>query len=126
MQPNKSDLPPLPPPKQQHGLTSATFKMPPVDGSMLVPEMYDWHATHSPEHPLFIYPDNDGQVKTIKWAEATRAIHRAGRWLLSLVKETATSSVEEKPLIAILCNSGASLACAWTGVIIILTMSFQT
>lgn len=104
---SKHALPSLPPPKQQHGLNSATFKQPPVDGSMLVPEMYDWHATHSPYHPLFTFSEDDGTVRTITWAEATPAIHRAGRWLLSLTVDTIT---EKKPLIAILAGSGASVS----------------
>lgn len=109
MQLSKSNLPPLPAPKQHHGLNSATFKQPPIDGSLLIPEMFDWHATHSPKHPLFVYPDDDGQVKTIKWAEAARAIHRAGHWLLSLVEEAAVPPVDSRPLFAIVANSGMIL-----------------
>ena len=100
------DFMPLPTPTQPHGLHSLTFKQPPVDGSMMVPEMYDWHAKHSPEHPLFVYPGEDGEVKTIKWGAAIRALHRAGRWLNGFVNGNSMTNTSDGPLIAILANSG--------------------
>lgn len=74
----------------------------------LIPEMYDWHASHSPEHPLFIYPEDDGRVETTTWATAAHAIHLAGHWLLSLVGTPASASnnTDARPLVAILANAG--------------------
>jgi acyl-CoA synthetase (AMP-forming)/AMP-acid ligase II len=58
--------------------SSATFKAPPIDGSLSIPEMWEYNRTHSPEHPLFVYK-KDGVVKTITWSEAMRATHTAAR-----------------------------------------------
>lgn len=111
MQSPESVLPPLPSPTQKHGVSSATFEQPPVDGSLMIPEIYDWHASHSPEHPLFIYPEDDGHIEMITWAIATRAIHSAGRWLLSLVRNTAFApNVNTRPLVAILANAGTLIS----------------
>ncbi|KAL0570905.1 hypothetical protein V5O48_011045, partial [Marasmius crinis-equi] len=60
------------------GATSATFTPPPVDGSLYVPEVYDFLAQHSPDHPVFVYDDNDS-LQTITWSKLTRAIHTAAR-----------------------------------------------
>ena len=100
------DYIPLPAPPQPQGTHSRTFKQPPLDGTLTIPEMYDWHAEHSPEHPLFIYPDEDGEVKTIKWGAAIRALHRAGRWLNGFVNGNIMTNTSDGPLIAILANSG--------------------
>lgn len=69
-------LPPLP---DTQALTTKTFKKPPLDGSLSVPEIYDWHYINSPEHPLFVYSDSQGEVKSILWPEAVRGVHTAAR-----------------------------------------------
>ncbi|KAJ6588257.1 acetyl-CoA synthetase-like protein [Mycena capillaripes] len=59
------------------GLSSTTFQQPPLDGSLLLPEIFDLHAQQSPNHPLFRYVDTDGVVKTIVWSHAVQAFHKA-------------------------------------------------
>lgn len=82
------------PPATAHGHNSSTFHPPPIEGTLCVPELFEYHAQHSPEHPLFVYADstarsldgNDGhtgdsdaQLRTIKYPEAWRMILRAAR-----------------------------------------------
>ncbi|KAK0210917.1 hypothetical protein DFS33DRAFT_1371246 [Desarmillaria ectypa] len=43
---------PLPP--QSQGLSSPTFRVPPLDGSPTIPEIYAWHLQHSPNHRVFV------------------------------------------------------------------------
>ncbi|KAJ3522383.1 hypothetical protein NM688_g8882 [Phlebia brevispora] len=93
---------PIEAPPRTQILTSATFQAPPLDGSLTLPEIYDWHAEHSPEHPLFVYGNEEGPVHTITWAEAVRGIHRAGRIVRDAVIPVHTDSV---PVVAILANS---------------------
>ncbi|KAJ3481757.1 hypothetical protein NLI96_g7439 [Meripilus lineatus] len=69
---------PIPPFPQTQGLTTKTFTLPPLDGSMTMPEIYDFHLKSSPDHPLFVFPEDDGTERVINWAEAVRAFHRAG------------------------------------------------
>ncbi|KII90166.1 hypothetical protein PLICRDRAFT_40364 [Plicaturopsis crispa FD-325 SS-3] len=67
------------------GATSTTWKAPPLDGSVTVPEMFDFHLQNSPDHPLFVYHNIDGEgATTVTWAQATRAVHRAANLILAL------------------------------------------
>lgn len=50
------DFPILPIPTP-HGQNTPTFHPPPLDGSLSIPEIFEFHAEHSPEHPVFIYDD---------------------------------------------------------------------
>lgn len=95
------DLPPFP---RTQALSSTTFRPPPLDGSLTVPELYDWHYEHSPHHPLFIYSDEDGSATTIYWPEATKAVHRAGHLVRKYAQEKPAPS--KRPVFAILAGSG--------------------
>lgn len=86
---------PSPPLVIPRGHNSLTFHPPPIDGTLCVPEFFEYHAQHSPEHPLFIYADSsprvadshnghtdtDGtdELRTIKYPEAWRLILKAAR-----------------------------------------------
>ncbi|KAK0193507.1 NRPS-like enzyme [Armillaria mellea] len=63
------------------GVSSLTFRPPPLDGSLTFPELFDYNATHSPRHPLFRYNDPDnGGFRTILWEEGVAAFHTAGHY----------------------------------------------
>lgn len=96
-------LPIVSPPKTQ-ALATTTFTPPPLDGSLTIAEMWDWHAEHSPEHTLFEYSDDDGKITSIKWPEATRAMHRGGRIVRDLA-EAHPAATGRKPIVAILASS---------------------
>lgn len=109
---------PLPPATQPQGVHCTTFEQPPVDGTLTIPEMFDWHAEKSPNHPLFVYLDDDGKVKTITWGETIRAAHRAGRLLGRFVEETS-GVAGRKPLIAFLANTGMFRSSVTSDVLIV-------
>ncbi|TCD63228.1 putative NRPS-like protein biosynthetic cluster [Steccherinum ochraceum] len=89
MNPDEHIVLPIPqiPPRVQACKPSTTFKVPPLDGSLTTPDLWDWHLKHSPTHPLFHYADTDATVKTIHWAEAVRAMHAAGHLINSALKQ---------------------------------------
>ena len=96
-----------PPPRNQC-LSSTTFTLPPLDGSLTVQQMYDWHYDHSPEHPVFEYAEDDGSITTIRMKEVVPAIHRAGRLVIShFTAHTPTPT--KKPVIAMLAASGTRI-----------------
>ncbi|KAF8895224.1 hypothetical protein BD779DRAFT_1498243 [Infundibulicybe gibba] len=64
----------LPPPPRTQALKSATFRPPPLDGSLTLPELFDWHLTNSPRHRLFVYANEDGSTRNICWPEAVGAV----------------------------------------------------
>lgn len=95
------------PPLSTQALKSTTFTPPPLDGSMSVIEIYDWHAEHNPSHPLFVYAEEgegEGKVKSILWPDAVRAIHRGGGIIRPRVGGRQTET--EIPVIAILASAG--------------------
>ncbi|KAF8315490.1 uncharacterized protein EI90DRAFT_3021935 [Cantharellus anzutake] len=73
----------LPPPPLIHGRNSKTFSSPPVDGSLTVPQLIDWHAEHSPYHPLFVFDDGPNKV-WVTWSKTRIAIERAARIVRAL------------------------------------------
>ncbi|KAK0196977.1 hypothetical protein F5146DRAFT_1153799, partial [Armillaria mellea] len=87
----------IPPPPQPQGLSSPTFRVPLLDGSLTIPEIYAWHLQHSPNHPLFVYAREDSSVRTINWAEVVAAIYTGAR-LMRRRLQFAT----KPPVVAIL------------------------
>ncbi|KAK0463067.1 putative aminoadipate reductase [Desarmillaria tabescens] len=50
---------------------------PPLDGSLLLHELPDFHLYHNPSHPLFVYAEHDAEVlREISHLEFCRAVHR--------------------------------------------------
>lgn len=89
------------------GTGSSTFTPPPLDGSLALHQLYDFHGKHSANHPLYVYEDPNGTIKMMTWAEVQRGIHHA-----SLFASEALAGVPgdaaSPPTIAILANSGMS------------------
>ena len=105
----KSPRPLAPPYTRTQALSSKTFDIPPLDGSLTLPEIYDWHLTHTPDHPLFEFTDADGQTRIIKYPEFCRALYKTSL----LIRECAGDGVDEdlssektKKVIAVVANSG--------------------
>lgn len=91
-------------PKTQ-ALSSTTFNIPPLDGSLTLPGLYDWHYEHSPDHPLFVFEDIPGVLRTICYREAGQAIMRASRYTLEAIGDTVRVYPGVRPVIAILAMS---------------------
>ncbi|KAF8635353.1 hypothetical protein AX17_003937, partial [Amanita inopinata Kibby_2008] len=81
-------------------LTSKTFRIPPLDGSMMLPEMLDWHLEKSPNHRLIVYPTDHGS-RTITWREGVKAIHRGVR----ILRHRFSWKPEDDALVAILASA---------------------
>lgn len=103
------DMKPIPPPPPTQVLSSKTFRAPPLDGSLSIPEMYNWHMKNTPNHPLLEYADEDGTVKTILWPEATKAVHRAARIIrqkMGCHPEECPDTSQSPPVVAIVAAIG--------------------
>ncbi|KAI0308598.1 hypothetical protein OF83DRAFT_218489, partial [Amylostereum chailletii] len=98
-----------------------TFCPPPLHAPhpMTVPELYTFHSTQSPDHPLFMYADGPGQPRTIPHSEAHRAIRRAARIASGHCKrletryaeQRATKDGAEPPVVGLLSNSDTITIC---------------
>ncbi|THH29838.1 hypothetical protein EUX98_g4346 [Antrodiella citrinella] len=67
--PSHPVLGPIPTVPNTQALNSTTFRLPPLDGSLMIPEVWDWHLKYSPNHPVFIYTDDDGKEKVLYWRD---------------------------------------------------------
>ncbi|KAI0085552.1 hypothetical protein BDY19DRAFT_1020953 [Irpex rosettiformis] len=93
----RGQLPPVP---QFARGSSETFSRPPLDGSLNISEIYEWHAHHSPNHPLFQYLTDNGAVLTVSYKDAIQAIYRGG-WLLKTALEHVQAQ-QKRSIIAVL------------------------
>ena len=91
-------------------LHSDTFRVPHAlaDDSLTLPELYDWHSEHSPRHPLFVFEDGPGSIRTIFWPEAVGATHTAAYRVSSVIDDDLTPR-GYTPVIAILSATGTPL-----------------
>ncbi|KZT01340.1 acetyl-CoA synthetase-like protein [Laetiporus sulphureus 93-53] len=95
----------LPKPPQTQARTSTTFCPPPLDGSLTLPEIFDWHLDHTPDHRLFLFAKDDGSIRTIYWPEGVRAIYAGAK----VIKDHVGANVQndDVPIVAILAPSDA-------------------
>ncbi|KAH7907693.1 hypothetical protein BJ138DRAFT_455649 [Hygrophoropsis aurantiaca] len=93
----------LPSPPRTQARVSTTFHPPALDGSKSLPEIYDWHLRHTLHHRLFVYLQEDGNVRTIYWPEAVRAVHVGARMIRK--RMGWKPGMEDTPVIAILAPS---------------------
>lgn len=63
---------PLPAHPNNQALNSETFKVPPIDGTLVGGEIFDWQCRNSPEHHALEYLDEDGKLIVIKWGRSWR------------------------------------------------------
>ncbi|PBK62268.1 NRPS-like enzyme [Armillaria solidipes] len=86
------------------GVSSPTFKPPPLDGSLTVPELFDYNGFHSAKHTLFRYdgPDN-GEFRSITWEEGVAAFHVAGHYFREHIDD------ETPVVVGILANTADSI-----------------
>ncbi|KAJ6464064.1 hypothetical protein C8R45DRAFT_1025143 [Mycena sanguinolenta] len=93
----------LPPPPQTQALRSSTFTPPPLDGTLTIAQIYDWHFKHTPLHRLFVYARADGSIREIHWPEAVQAIYTGAHILRNRFQWIARTG--EMPVVAILASS---------------------
>lgn len=91
-------------PPQTQALSSKTFSPPPLDGSLTLPELYEWHLKNTPNHRLFVFSREHGGTRTILWPEAVGAVRTGAR----LVRRAMgwKSGMNDVPVVAILAASG--------------------
>ena len=96
----------IPPPPPTQALNTTTFTPPPLDLSLTLAELIDFHRVHSPNHVVYVYEDVPGERKQIAFSTWIRAIHRAGRHVRELFQLPEPQAGSAKPVIAMLANSG--------------------
>ncbi|KAH9851221.1 acetyl-CoA synthetase-like protein [Lenzites betulinus] len=59
------------------GASSKTFSPVDRDTTLSIPELFEYHAKHSPEHPVFVYVDDEKQEHVLHFPEVYRGIRKA-------------------------------------------------
>ncbi len=78
-----------------------------MDYKFSLPETWDYHSEHSPEHPIFMYDDGP-DIHTVTWRQANLATHRAARIVKSIAEEHGLPILDplKPPIIGILAIKG--------------------
>ncbi|KAF8585451.1 acetyl-CoA synthetase-like protein [Ramaria rubella] len=66
---------------------STTFSTPPLDGTLTLDQIYDWHGKHSSEFPAFIFPDESGTQVKLTWKGLRDGIHNGIDFIKSRIPE---------------------------------------
>ena len=96
------------------GSTSKTFKAPAIDTTLTIPELFQYHAENSPEHPVFVYVDDGKQEHYICFPEVYHAIRKAATLSSSHLRALtdafeaayAEDADPDYPVVGILANTG--------------------
>ncbi|KIY47791.1 acetyl-CoA synthetase-like protein [Fistulina hepatica ATCC 64428] len=84
------------------------YKAPVLDGSLSIPQIYDWHRKHNTNHPIMLYYVVDGGAGkniALTYGHVVPAAHEAGRYISRLTGVPIDPSVTPKPVIAIMATS---------------------
>ncbi|KAL0065581.1 hypothetical protein AAF712_007359 [Marasmius tenuissimus] len=92
-------------------LRAPKFQRPPLDGSLSIAEIYDWHVDHNPNHPIFVYATGirGGDIKNISYSQFSDACHRAGFILADLFGVDPYGARDDYPVVGILSTAGIPL-----------------
>lgn len=81
------------------------FLPPPIDGSLTIPEMYDWHLEKNPDHPVFAFTGASG-VQELTMSQVVPAAHRAARLVAREAADIDLTGNSRNPLVAIISSTG--------------------
>jgi hypothetical protein len=97
------DIGELPTPQAVH---CKTFTPPPMDGTMTVPDVFDWHAEHSPDHVVFVLSDNlESETERMTYKDANALINKATGLYY---RDLARHDVPARSVVGIFGNPGMS------------------
>ncbi|KAI8989661.1 acetyl-CoA synthetase-like protein [Trametes punicea] len=86
------------------GVNSPTWTPPPFNGPLTVPELYAFHAQKSPEHPVWIFDDEHGEVQTLRFKDVFPSVRKAASIVSRHVSPTKTATAEgtKDPVVGVL------------------------
>ncbi|KAK0223926.1 acetyl-CoA synthetase-like protein [Armillaria fumosa] len=95
----------LPPPnKTLHCIDGWT--VPPLNGSLTVPEIYDFHYDNNPNHAVFAYGNPEGNgITFVPYSKVIPAVHRAGWLIANAANFDLQQDRAARPLVAVLAAS---------------------
>jgi hypothetical protein len=102
-------IPVLTPPTKVHARNpDCNFTLPPLDASLTLPEIYDFHYKSNPDHHVFIYSNGCGGVAHLNFSNVVPAADRAAQYVAHIANVDLDAESSFFPSIAILATSGVS------------------
>ena len=83
------------------GQNSSTFRKPPLDGSLNIAMLVDWHARHSPNHTWAVYPKADSMdLQHVTWRHLAYATQKVA----AMLQREIRAGPNAVPIVAVLAN----------------------
>ncbi|TFY77866.1 hypothetical protein EWM64_g6143 [Hericium alpestre] len=96
--------------RTRQGMNSSTWQAPPLDGSLTLPEIFEYHSRHSPEHPLFVYPNDLQEPQYILYPEVYRGMRKAAKLVSThyqhVQQKYDPDGGDDAPIVGILATAG--------------------
>ncbi|KAF9008146.1 acetyl-CoA synthetase-like protein [Hymenopellis radicata] len=73
--------------------------LPPLDGTLYLPQILDFHLKHNPHSTVYVFAYDDGQRISITFDKFVRAVHRGARVLDSVRRGS------DRPVVGIIANA---------------------
>ncbi|KAJ3017077.1 hypothetical protein NUW54_g665 [Trametes sanguinea] len=97
------------------GANSKTFSRVGLDTTLTVPELFKYHAENSPEHPVFVYMDDEKNEHIVRFPEVYRGIRKAAtiasrhyeRMADYYAQAQQGKSENDPPIVGILATAGS-------------------
>lgn len=100
----------LTPSRRPHALKpDCGFVPPPLDGSLSLTQIYDFHYRHNTNYTVFIHPTASGEQVDVTYKDVVPAIHQAARLTAEIAGVDIEARLENIPAIAVLAASGKLL-----------------
>lgn len=82
------------------------FVLPPLDGSLSLAQIYDFHYRHNANYTVFIHPTASGDQVELTYKAVVPAIHQAARLAAEIAGLNLDAKPQNIPAIAVLAASG--------------------
>ncbi|KAJ7485841.1 hypothetical protein FB451DRAFT_1554646 [Mycena latifolia] len=86
----------------------APYTLPPADGSLSFLQLFEFHATVNPDHPLFRYDSSAGGYGHITWHQAVKMFDATAQHIRRRLGSTAVDCTPP-PVVGILAATGSIL-----------------
>ncbi|KAJ6507610.1 hypothetical protein DFH09DRAFT_1437030 [Mycena vulgaris] len=88
-----------------------TYTPPPADGSLSLLQIFEFHATTNPHHPLFRYDSGSASegYENIPWRQAVKMFDTAAKLIRRRLGGGGTVDCTPPPVVGILASTGAIL-----------------
>ncbi|EJF61432.1 acetyl-CoA synthetase-like protein [Dichomitus squalens LYAD-421 SS1] len=86
--------------RTQQGVGSSTWTRPPFYGNLTIPELYEFHAENSPDHPVIVYQNTDNVLQTLRFKDIIHGVRKAASATLPNMHQFPTETGTQVGILA--------------------------